>query len=357
MKRLCAMILLTVLLTGCNTTTALRDEIVVTALGIHQKNGVCTLSVQSVEALKTASSLSEQEDTATAVYEASGKSVSAALHAFLNETGRETYILQNRILALSTEQCAAQSLYDSLDYFIRSEEGHSQTPVVVFRGDPSKLLGVSSGNDAIPARYLVGILRESADGGIGIYRDLLDIRRSASGMLDAALPILSMADDIPVPDGTALFRGGNLVGELNKAQTVGLLLLGDELRRTLYSANGVTYELESVKTKLTVERDGQQFAYHFAVTGKAQVVEQKSGSTVRVSDVETYLIDCMQSALRVLDSTECDPLGLARKTAQQYTAIPQKTVSSHLSRCDKTVSVTLSVTGLEPVTLNFNYVS
>ncbi|MBQ9861051.1 MAG: hypothetical protein IJO75_02200, partial [Clostridia bacterium] len=119
MKRLCALLLFIPLLCGCNADTALRGEIVVTALGIHQQDGACVLSVQAVEGLKTASSLSEQDDTATAVYEATGGSVSAALHAFLNEAGRHAYILQNQIIAVSTAQCESRSLFDGLDYLIR----------------------------------------------------------------------------------------------------------------------------------------------------------------------------------------------------------------------------------------------
>ncbi len=340
MKRLCAILLSCVLLTGCHAQTALHDEIVVTALGIHQKNDVCTLSVQAVEALKIASGLAEQDDAATAVYEASGASVSAALHAFLNETGRETYILQNRIVVVSTEQCKAQSLFDTMDYLIRNDEGHPQVSVAVCRDDPKALLGISSGNDPIPASYPVGMLRESAEWGMGVYRRLLDIQRSASGMYDVALPILSVSNGAPAPDGTALFRDGEFAGELNTEETLGLSLLLGELSHALYALDGVTYTLESPKTKLTVERDSQQFSYGFSVTGRVQVTEQISGATADLSAVEAYITSCMVDALRVLDATDCDPLGLARQTAQAY-PVTQETVRSQLQNCDKTVSVEL----------------
>lgn len=341
MKRLCALLILVVLFTGCSADTALRDKIVVTGLGIHQKNGTCTVSVQAIESLKAAASLSEQDDTATTVYEASGGSVSAALHAFLTEAGRETYILQNRLLAISTAQCEALSLFDTFDYLIHNEEGRTPVPVVVFRGDPHTLLGISSGNDVIPADYLVGLLREGAAWGLCIKRDLLDIQRAASGMFDATLPILKMSADTPIPDGTALFRDGMFVGELTTAQTTGLQLLGDELRRTLYTEDGVTYSLNSVKTKLTIQTDGQHFSYRFAVTGQVEVTEQRSGTEPSVAVVERFLKGCMVDTLRVLQVTDCDPLGLSRKTAQRYPNITQETVRSQLNACDKTVSVSL----------------
>ena len=240
MKRLCALMLLLPLFCGCRADTALRGEVVVTALGIHQKNGTCALSVQAIDGLKTASGLSEQNEAATAVYGASGNSVAAALHAFLNETGRRAYILHNQIVAVSTAQCEAHSLFDSLDYLIRNGEGRASVPMVVCRGDPADLLGISSGNDAIPARYVVGLLEEGAAWGVCVKRDLLDVERAASGMYDVTLPIVAVADGTPALDGTALFRGGEFVGELTREQTTGFLLLGDELRQLLYTQNSVT---------------------------------------------------------------------------------------------------------------------
>lgn len=339
MKRLCALFLLIPLLCGCNADTALRGEIVVTALGIHQKNGAHVLSVQAVEGLKTASSLSEQNEAATAVYEASGESVSAALHAFLNEAGRHAYILQNQIVALSIEQCKAQSLFDSLDYFLRNKEGRPLVSTVVCRGDPAELLGISSGNDAIPARYVVGMLEEGAAWGICAKRDLLDVQRASSGMFDVMLPIVAVSDGSPRPDGTALFRDGAFAAELTTEQTTGLLLLGNEIKQLLYTENGITYTLSSVKTKLTVQPDGQRFAYKFAVTGQVHVTERQSNTEPILAAVEGFVKRCMEDTLRVLGETDCDPLGLARKTAQQYPAVTQKTVRSQLKSYDKTVSV------------------
>ena len=341
MKRVWAVIVFTLFLSGCGNSVTLRDEIVVTALGIHQKNGSCTLSVQAVEALKIASGLSEQDGAATSVYEASGESVSAALHAFLNEAGREAYILQNRLLTISTEQCRAQSLFDTLDYLIRSNEGHPRVSVAVCKGDPKDLLNIASGNDAIPARYVQSMLREGAKGGFGLYRCLLDVQCAASGMYDLALPILSVTDGTPASDGTALFRNGVFVGELDKRLTLGLSLLFNELPHALYAENGVTYTLEPLTTKLTVEADGQRFSYRFSVTGRVQITEQKSGARATVSAVETYIRTCMTDALRTLDAVDCDPLGLARKTAQAY-PVTQETARSQLKDCDKTVSVSFT---------------
>ena len=103
----------------------------------------------------------------------------------------------------------------------------------------------------------------------------------------------------------------------------------------------MTYTLESVKTKLTVREDGQDFKYAFAVTGQVHVTERQSGKEPQPSAAADFVKACMTDALQVLDATDCDPLGLARTTAQQYLTVTQETARSQLSGCDKAVSVNL----------------
>lgn len=325
-----AVLCMAALFCGCAAQSTIRDRVVVTGLGIHREDGQCALAVQSIELLKTASSLSEQSEAATAVYTARGESVAAALDAFLNEAGRRTYILQNQLLLISTAQCEAQSLFDSLEYLTRNEEGRAQVPVAVCRDNPSELLEFSSGNDAISARYFVGLLEESAATGRSVYRTLLDVQRTSSGMYDAVLPLLSLRGESPQPDGILLFQDGKPAGELRVEQTPFFLLLAGEFGEVLYTENGVTYRIYEAKTRLTVTKP---LAFHFDATVRVEAVEQYGGARADTARAGVWLENGMREVLGILDELEVDPLGLVRRAAQH------KTVLSQPASCDKTVSV------------------
>lgn len=341
MKRIAFLLTMTLLLSGCTTQTAFREQVVVTAIGIHQQDSLTTVSVQAVDTLKTAANLSEQEGSATAVYTAQGESVSAALHAFLQEAGREATILQNQLVAVSEATCRSGSLFDSVDYLTRHRAGQLRVPIVVVTEPPAKLLECQSGNDAIPIQSLVSMLKEGAVWGVNIRRTLLDVMLSASGMQDMALPMITVEDNVPTPNGAALFRDGSLVGELNTAQTMAMAILGDEAKRVLYTQNGVTYEVVLRGTAVDIAREKDGFTYRFVIKGRVAMVEKERDSRLEKERVQAWLTQQCIDTLQVLDATDCDPLGLSRRTACAFRDTTQKTVRSQLAGYDKTVLVEL----------------
>lgn len=325
---------------------AVSDQIVVTGIGIRATETGYQLSVQAVEALKTAGSLSEQTENATAVYKANGDSIATALRSFLNEAGRSTYILHNRILALQLPLPTDRSLYDTLDYFTRNLEGRSLVDVVICREDPAALLSITSGNDAIPAEYVSQLLQEGNDQGMAVQTRLLDIQRASSGMYDAVLPILKLTDNTPQLDGTALFRKGEYVGELTVSETTGLLFAADRINHCLYTVDGTTFLIRNVSTALQITQTADAFSYTFSVTGEAIVTESRNTALAATAmngltaQLKKRLQNDIQAALGKTVLYRTDPLGLARQTAKTY-PVTQETASTRLAQSTYTATVDL----------------
>lgn len=299
--------------------SSIGDRVVVTGIGVEWNEDGYHLSVQSVEALKTAGSLTEQSDNATEVYRAGGVSVAQALEAFLNETGRSTYILHNRILALRVSQLRERSIFDMLDYFVRNPDGRASVNVVLCRQSPAELLAIPSGNDAIPAEYVSQLLEEGTERGLVWAADLLEVERASSGMMDLALPILTVEEGTPRLDGTAFFREGYLVGELNTRQTTGLLLAAGRIRRCLQTVEDITFQLKNMRTRVTVQSSDEGLVYDFEVSGEAEPVEVGNGSLsndrrdILLKQVEQQLSENLRVAVGLTVEAGSDPLGLARR--------------------------------------------
>lgn len=355
MKRLlCAVILIAVLLSGCQPESEVGEQVIVTGLGIDGRDGRWTLSIQAVEALRTAGSLSEQSEAATAVYTADGESVAGALQAFLNETGKRTYILQNQIIVLSLEHCRDNNLFQILDYFIRNQEGRSLVDLVVCRGDPAALLDITTGSDAIPAEYVSQLLEEGSRYAQCVTTHLLDAERALSGMYDAALPLLEVVDGTPRLSGTALFCHGVLVGELTMQETTGLLLAAGESEHCLYTLDNTTFRLEEIKTTLTIRPSGEGWHYDIQVSAVSRVIEEgEVPGSLNPSElpllrrVEEAVASNIEAALtRAVKELNSDPLGLARRTAADYRndGVTQRAVRASLADTTFAATVTLSHT-------------
>lgn len=357
MRRYLLVVLLFLMtLCGCSAKSSVSDKVVVTGLGIDYRDGRYVLSIQAVETLKTAGSLSEQSETATSVYTAEGDSIAEALREFLNEAGKQAYILQNQIILISLEQCRAGSLFTTLDYFIRNQEGRTLVDLAVCREDPAALLGIVTGNDAIPAEYLSQLLEEGADCARTVRARLLDAERASSGMYDVTLPILEMRDGTPALSGTAVFRQGYLAEELNEAETTGLLIAADQAESCLYSADMGTVCCEKIGTRLTIQPQTIGWQYRFHVMVAARITEKRKALSEAdrqawISHLEKQIADDAVGALTKLQQAQADPLGLVRRTALQYRrsgGVTQRKAQQELwqSRFTVTVRVTLSDDGL-----------
>ena len=331
-------------------TPSISNRIVVTAIGLEKAGEVYHLSIQAVDALKTAGSLSEQSEKATAVYRAQGESVAQALQSFLNETGRSTYILHNRIIALGLSQCRDTPLEEQLDYFIRNLEGRSSVLPVVCRCDPAELLSIDSGNDAIPAEYVAQLLEEGARCGLAVSARMLDVQRTMSGMYDAVLPIVDVENGVPRLDGTALFREGVLVGELSAEQTTALLLAKDRVEECLIVRDGVTFRLQETDTRLKIDRNEDVFSYVFSVSGTMDIVEVDSPVSKEerqrlTEELSRYITQTVRETMIVVVRVYgCDPLGLSRQTAKQYRTVTQQQALQRLNDGNIEVQTTIHLT-------------
>lgn len=331
---------------GRRDTGTIGEQVVVTAIGLEAGEESYHLSIQAVDALKTAGSLSEQTENATTVYQARGMSVAQALQAFLNETGRSTYILHNRIIALNLRDYRDHSLFHMLDYFMRNPDGRTPAYLVLCRDDPAALLDISSANDAIPAEYVAQLLEEGEEWGIAWPSRLLDAERAFGGVMDLVMPIVGVEEETPQLEGTAVFRGGQVVGELDLPQTTGLLFAADRINKCLYTVEGLTFRITEAHTDLTIIKDGDGFSYTFTIGGNADIVEAEGNAAVSQKEkerltemVEQVIVDDLREALHLtVVQWRSDPLGLARQTAKQY-SITQEQAASLLTGSSYACSV------------------
>ncbi|HIW73898.1 MAG TPA: hypothetical protein H9684_06210, partial [Firmicutes bacterium] len=99
---LVAVLLGFVMVPSCREKSQINNRVVVTAVGIDDAgDDGCALSIQAVEALRITGALVNQEDNATGLYQTQGESVASAMKSFVTQTGRNTYLLQNRAIVLS----------------------------------------------------------------------------------------------------------------------------------------------------------------------------------------------------------------------------------------------------------------
>ena len=352
------------LLPSCREKSQMSSRAVVTAIGIDADGeGGCALSVQAVEALKTAGSLSQQEGNATKVYTGGGQTVSAALGSFISTLGRSAYILHNQAIVIGMEQAQQQTLTTLTDYFMRNYQGRPLVDMVMTRGRAEDVLRVPSAAYAVPAEQLTTLLEEAAQWGLAVRTHLLDIERANSGMFDAVMPIVAIQgegeDQMLVTDGTALFRDGKYAGELDAAGTRGLLYGRNEMQRCLYTLDtdqwgAVSLQVSDVSTRVEVSALGQSAAFAFSVSCRAEILEEHNtgvADKALLEDMserlERQITEDIEGMLEVtIRQYGCDVLGLCRRLKKQAPSVIrgfEEEWPERLRECRYTVEVSAQV--------------
>ncbi len=330
------LIIAVALLPSCREKTQINNRVVVTAIGIDDKEGECGVSIQAIEVLKTSGSLTEQEKNATSVYTVEGQSVAGALKAFVADSGRSTYILHNKVIALGLTQIEKAPLETLLDYFIRNHEGRPLVDMVVCRGEAAKLLEVPSESAAIPAEHIARLLEEGYEWGYAVRTRLLDVERALSGMYDAAMPIVRVEgeeEEMSVHlDGTALFRSGAFAGELDESETRGLLYARGDFRQGVYvlpaagrpEGEKITLSVRNASTKVEIQPQGDAAGYRFRISCEAEILEEflpGNLSAEEIREAERQLADVIRGeterAIAVSTGYGCDAAGLGRLTQKR----------------------------------------
>ncbi len=319
------------LLPSCREKTETSSRVVVTAIGIDQgEQEDCRLSIQAIELLKTAGSLTEQAENATNVYTIEDETVAGALKSFVTQTGRSAYVLHNRAIVIGLEQAKRRPLSSLLDYFIRNHAGRSTVDMVICRGDAAELLEVPSAGYTIPAEHLSLLIQEANQYGFAVSSELLDVEKSTSGMYDAAIPIVRVdktGEELSMSvDGTAVFRQGQYVGELDAAATRGLLFGRGDLQQCLYvldkpdGGGKLTVEVESARTAVSVDKAGLNASFRLQVSCRATVLEEYSPAALTSAQL-SRVQEALEQAIRAdtqaaihhtVDLWACDVYGFSR---------------------------------------------
>ncbi len=320
---------------SCREKSQINNRVVVTAVGIDDAGQEgCALSIQALEALKIAGSLTNQEGNATGLYQTQGESVASAMKSFVTQTGRNTYLLQNRAIILSLDQAKKQPLQSTLDYFLRNTESRPGVYLAISRGSPDEVLGIQTSSYTIPSEYLATLLREGQRWGYSAGTTMLDAERAISGMFDAYLPIVRVegeGEDAAIQmDGTAVFRQGVFAGELDAKETRGLLFIENALERSAFTirqdgGSTTTLELQSSHTKVSVDRAGDTAAFTIRVTAKAEIAEEADGDGLKdsqLAQINDQLAQTIEEEVRAaVEKTVmeygCDVFGFGRRVMQK----------------------------------------
>ena len=232
-------LLIPAILSGCAGNFELDRELIVEAVGIDLRDGRILLTLQALDAEShPAGKEGSSDGSVTAVWKASGATVSEAAEKIASDSGKSIAFSQNRVLTLG--KTAAGRMRETLDFFLRSYQFRNGC-LLAFADSAEAVVCAETGGGRIPAVRLQKILETGGVSGQCAPVRLCDfINRLDSG--GAFAPTVGLNDKKePTLVGTALFRDDALCGTLNENETQLLSILTCRAKNgamTVEGANG-----------------------------------------------------------------------------------------------------------------------
>ena len=267
---LCAVIILS--LSSCWSRRELNSIAIVlaTAFDTTEQSNMLQVTAQVVKPgeIKASSSASGGEATQKAYVniKSTDKSVLSAFAKITHMNNRTMYFSHNRLIILSRE-LAEKGISDEVDTFTRNNETRLNVYMLVSEGKASDILDEEFELEGIPANHIAEMLENQK---INSETAIITLRDFDIAILsDSMTPVVPMIKLYETDgkkdaklDGTAVFKHGKMIGELDLSQTRGLLWVtgkaqqGLETIKTQWGQVDLRFEHSQGSFKAVKNEDG-----------------------------------------------------------------------------------------------------
>lgn len=314
MKKIKYLIVLILLLTGCQNYRELTDIAITTAIAIdyNAETKEYTLITQVVNSVKQQDASSSNEPTFLN-FTTSSNSLSEAISKTVLESPRKLYTSQTEVIILSKE-LIEYKLTEVLDYLIRNPEIRGET-LVLLAPNKADLKGITIQTllDNLSSSNIVSSLKETAKEG---YATLITLNNLTDMYLnpykEIILPTLYVEGNINIADEEqnktstnykgsvkvgplAIFKDTTLLEYMTLEQTKYINIMRNKLNKTLitmpYNEGYITFELYNIKVKNTPNIKNNTIT--LTITGKGKTYEIITNTNIentkKVQNIQKHL--------------------------------------------------------------------
>ncbi|HLS08424.1 Ger(x)C family spore germination protein [Lentibacillus sp.] len=332
--------LLMLLLAGCWDRMEVNDLAIVVGMGLHKTDDdLVELSVQMVNPSSMASGQGgggAQQGTGqlTTVEKDTGKTTFDASSTLQEKISRKVFVGHNRVVFIS-EKMAEKGIRKHIDFLARHPEPRLRSYVFVTKGAPADFFKVMPDLETSSAETA----RELAILKIGMSVEVKDLlQMTADGSENAALPILEIEEESPDTyglsvSGTAVFKNGKMVGQLDNRVTRGALWIRNEINNAAVTVRPegtegyISFNIFEARTKLVPKIKNGNWTMTINVQSIDDAVENETTLNLKDPDtikrLEKQLEERIDKRIRtalehVQQDMQADILGFGEVFHRQY---------------------------------------
>lgn len=226
-------------MTGCWNSRELDTLSILMGMGLDkpEEPDKVQLTAQIAKPAEIKTSIKESDSDSGLAYlniKSTSDTVFDALRGFTHEISRKVYLPHNQVIIFGRE-LAEEGVQKYIDFFVRDPETRINVWVMVAGGTAGEILDVKSDFEKIPARNIAAMIE--AQKATSQTRAVRLIDFLASLMTKTTAPVAPLVQVMEQEgkklihiSGTAVFKRGKMVGQLDETETRGLLWVVGEVK-------------------------------------------------------------------------------------------------------------------------------
>ena len=338
---LACMLAATMLLTGCWSSRELDQLAIVMAVGLdegkEQEQVMFTAQVAKATDMQapSASGGSTSEGNAYTNVRMEGKSVFGAIRDMTHKISRKLYFSHNQIIIVSND-LAKRGFVKELDMFLRNYETRMDTLLLVSRDRADEILEEEPKLDNLPATHIYDLLHTQF---ANSQTAVVTVREFStcilSGTTAPVAPIIEVVEEKEQKkarlSGTAVFKDGKVVGELDDDQTRGLLWVKGKVHSGIMyvEAPGGEVTMEILRSKRKIKpykNENGEIAIRIDVSEESIIASAETSEDLSKKEIPALLEENMgkvieaeiQDAITTSKSLNCDIFGFGEQIHQKF---------------------------------------
>lgn len=341
MKRLIAIILICLMLTGCTGAGEVQRRIVVHAVGIDPGEEGYEVSYQVFSKGSTDGGPVDADESNVATLLAQGQTLYETEESLRLQTGKEVFLGDAELIVINSE-LSGKDLSEFLSYF-RKADVYLGVNIVYCRGKASETLGAKLEQGSATAILLRGVVESAVESGRACTSRIIEIYNAVETDGETvAVPIISLEkkekkDGTTVSDaevgvfGSVLISPDGPKGEIDPETAMGIRLLrGDAKKMSLTfeaEGGGASVELTKISSKRRIRLENGLPTVDLNISAKYDIRSSPEGSDsekIRLA-AEKKLLELCEKARNAAAKTGCDLMHVGKLL---YKYLPDFAVSS-----------------------------
>ena len=279
-------LLLTILLSGCNDYRELTDMAIVSSIGIDKNEDEYLVTVQVLDSKMQSQNNGESITPTIVVYNSNGKTIHNALRNAILESPKKLYAGHIETVVVS-EKVAKEGITDIFDLFLRDAEANKDFKILVTKDNSiSEIMDVLTPLETIPAENISSNIENAMEieGNItDVSFDLLvsDVLRTG---IDAVIPVISIKETdtdnekinpekrLTLKNYIGIFSGNKLLTYLNEEASFGYNIINNNTSSSIIpfkcdSTKYASIEITKNNSKLSFDTDTETLKIDIKIKG------------------------------------------------------------------------------------------